>query len=85
MRVLLLALVLAPIAACGYEPPVQADKAKPAYAGDLESCQDSAGDTVNKRNAKTGLAWFSSPVRRWGQKRDEVRNCMAGKGYGRVP
>ena len=39
---------------------------------------------VNKQNAKTGLAWLSSPVRRWGQISDGVQSFMADKGYGRL-
>jgi hypothetical protein len=83
MRLLLPAMLLA-LAGCGYTPPPQTDTSKPAYRADLDACQDSAAEAVNKRNAKTGPAWFSSPVRRWGQIQDGVQVCMAGKGYGSV-
>jgi len=36
---------------------------------------------VDKRNAKTGLAWLSSPVRRPFQVRPEIRACLKAKGY----
>jgi hypothetical protein len=84
MRLLLPAVVLVVLGACGYRPPAQTDTSKPAYEADLDACGDSAASAVNRRSAKTGMAWFSSPVRRWGQIQDEVQTCMAGKGYGRV-
>ena len=83
MRWLPVAILLG-LAGCGYTPPPQTDTSKPAYRADLDACQDSAAEAVNKRNAKTAPAWFSSPVRRWGQIQDEVQVCMAGKGYGSV-
>jgi hypothetical protein len=84
MRPVLPALLVLGLAACGYEPPAQTDRSAPAYQADLNACQDTAATDVNKRNAKTGLAWFSSPLRRWGQIEDGVQACMAGKGYGRL-
>jgi len=38
-------------------------------------------DAVNKRNAKHGLDWFSSPVRRPFQIREAIRSCVKSKGY----
>jgi len=84
MRTLVPTLLLLVLAACGYEPLAQTDVSTPTYTADLDACQDSAAKEVNARNAKTGLAWFSSPVRRWGQIEDGVQACMAGKGYGRL-
>lgn len=84
MRAIAPALLLLALAACGYAPPAQTDVSKPAYSADLLACRDTAATDVNARNAKTGLAWFSSPVRRWGQIEDGVQACMAGKGYGRL-
>src|SRR4051794_29429024 len=75
------ALLLLAFAACSYKPAPR-DVGKPAYTADLKACQDSAASDVNKRNAKTALAWFSAPVRRWGQISEGVQACMAGKGYG---
>ncbi len=72
------------LAACGYHPPPQTDTASPAYIADRDACEDKSAGEVNKINAKTGLAWFSSPVRRWSQIADTTQTCMAGKGYGRV-
>lgn len=70
------------VAGCyGYEPPVAADRAAPQYQADLAACQEESVDAVNKRNAKTGLDWFSSPVRRPFQIRAAIRACVAGKGY----
>ena len=84
MRALLLLFGLLLLAGCGYEPPAQTDRSTPAYRADLDACHDQAATGVNQRNAKTGLAWFSSPVRRWGQIDDAVQGCMAGKGYGQL-
>lgn len=80
-RAVLLSLTMAAaLAGCAYEPPV-ADRSRPSYAADLQACQDSVPAAVNTQNAKTGLAWFSSPFRRSFQIRDGMRGCMAAKGY----
>ncbi|HYZ61931.1 MAG TPA: hypothetical protein VE650_05705 [Acetobacteraceae bacterium] len=84
MRAFGILLVVGVLAGCGYDPPPQTDVSKPAYRTDLDACQDSAATEVNKENAKKGLRWFASPVRRWGQIDDAVDACMAGKGYGRL-
>lgn len=81
---LLSVLPLLTLAACGYHPPPQTNTASPAYVADRDACEDNAASTVNKANAKTGLAWFSSPVRRWSQIADATQACMGEKGYGRV-
>lgn len=70
--------------ACGYNPPPRVDTANPAYLADRDACETSAAAEVNLRNAKTGLAWFSSPVRRWSQISDSTQSCMADHGYGRL-
>lgn len=70
------------VAGCyGYEPPVTADRSSSKYQADLASCQSESVDAVNKRNAKTGLDWFSSPVRRPFQIRSAIRACVASRGY----
>ncbi len=84
MRAFLGASCLLALAACGYDPPPHTDTASPAYVADRDACEDKSASDVNRVNAKTGLAWFSSPVRRWGQIADTTQACMAGKGYGRV-
>lgn len=71
-------------AGCGYEPPAQANRTSSAYKTDLAACDDTVPHQVNQQNAKTGLRWFASPVRRWSQISDGVQSCMAGKGYGRT-
>ena len=73
-------ILLAGLAGCAYEPPVR-DRAAPTYQADLLSCQDSVPSAVNARNAKTGLDWFSSPVRRPFQIRAGMRACMESKGH----
>ncbi len=83
MRVAVL-IALAGLAGCGYRPVAQTNTAAPAYHTDLSACEDASATDVNKRNAKTGLAWFASPVRRWGQIGDATEACMTGKGYGRL-
>ena len=55
--------------------------AGPAYQADLAACQEQSTAAVNKRNAKTGLAWFSSPIRAPFQVRPEIRACLRAKGY----
>ncbi|GAC1477627.1 MAG: hypothetical protein NVS2B11_00410 [Acetobacteraceae bacterium] len=77
-------LLLLALASCGYAPSATVDTAAPTYRADQESCEDSSATDVNKRNAKTGLAWLASPVRRWGQISDGMDACMADKGYGRL-
>lgn len=62
-----------------YAPAAQG--AGPAYQADLAACQEQSTDAVNKRNAKTGLAWFSSPFRAPFQVRPEIRACLKAKGY----
>jgi len=62
-----------------YAPAVRG--AGPAYQADLAACQAQSTDAVNKRNAKTGLAWFGSPVRAPFQVRPEIRACLKAKGY----
>ena len=79
----LVATLLA-LAACGYTPPPRADTSSPAYQTAIDACQDTVSSAVNKQNAKTGLAWLASPVRRWSQIGDGVSACMAQKGYGRT-
>ena len=80
-RMVVLLGVLAVAGCSGYEPRVETDRSAPKYQADLASCQQSSVDAVNKRNAKTGLAWFSSPVRRPFQIREAIRDCVRGKGY----
>ena len=77
-------LVLVGLAACGYQAPPRTDTASPAFAAARDACEDSAAKQVNQRNAKTGLAWMASPVRRWSQIGDATAACMDGKGFGRV-
>lgn len=77
-------LMVLPAAGCsGYAPAMQAgtDVSSPAYQADLSACQDQSAAAVDKRNAKTGLAWFASPVRRPFQVRAEIRTCLRTKGY----
>ena len=81
---LLAILPLLTLAACGYQPPPQTNTENPAYIADRDKCEDTSAGDVNKTNAKTGLAWFRSPFRRWSQIADATQSCMAGKGYGRL-
>ena len=80
-RIVVLLGVLAVAGCYGYEPRVETDRAAPKYQADLAACQQSSVDAVNKRNAKTGLAWLSSPVRRPFQIREAIRSCVREKGY----
>lgn len=80
-RMVVLLGALAVVGCYGYEPRVDTDRAAPKYQSDLAACQESSVDAVNKRNAKSGLAWFSSPVRRPFQIREAIRACVKAKGY----
>ena len=78
MRAVLLMALLAGCAA--YEPP-GLDRARPSYQADLDECQQNEPDEVDAYNAKIGLRWFVSPVRRPFQVRAAIRSCMTKKGY----
>ena len=80
-RMVILLGVLAVAGCAGYEPRTETDRSASKYQADLAACQQSSVDAVNKRNAKTGLAWFSSPVRRPFQIREAIRSCVREKGY----
>ena len=80
-RMVVLLGVLAVAGCAGYEPRAETDRSAPKYQADLAACQESSVDAVNKRNAKTGLAWLSSPVRRPFQIREAIRSCVREKGY----
>ena len=69
------------LAGCGGYAPRVTSTASPTYQTDLVSCQDTSAAEVNRRNAKTGLAWFSSPFRRTFQIHAAIRGCMEAKGY----
>ncbi len=81
MRMVVLLSVLAVAGCSSYEPRVETDRTAPKYQADLAACQESSVDAVNKRNAKHGLDWFSSPVRRPFQIREAIRSCVKSKGY----
>lgn len=75
--------VLALLAAgCGGGPG-GAEVGSPAYRADLDTCGTSVAQAVNKRNAKTGLAWMASGVTRWSEIDGGVAACMEQKGWGR--
>ena len=80
-RMVILFSVLAVTGCYRYEPRVNADRAAPQYQSDLAACQESSVDAVNKHNAKRGLDWFGSPVRRPFQIREAIRSCVKAKGY----
>lgn len=80
-RLVVLLGVLAVAGCSSYEPRVTADRTAPKYQADLAACQGESVDAVNTRNAKRGLDWFSSPVRRPFQIRAAIRSCMTAKGY----
>ena len=83
MKTLPLAALLT-LTACGYQAPPRVDTTSPVYTADRDTCEDTSATAVNRQNAKTGLAWFSSPFRRWGQISDATQSCMANHGYGRL-
>ena len=67
---------------CGGSSPAGASSTR--YQADYASCDKTVPEAVNKRNAKTGLAWFASPVTRWSQIDNGVNRCMQAKGWGAV-
>lgn len=80
-RIVVLSGLLAVTGCYSYEPRVDTDRTAPKYQADLAACQETSVDAVNKRNAKSGLDWFSSPVRRPFQIREAIRSCVRAKGY----
>lgn len=82
MRCMIVLAGMLAVAGCvsNYAPAVQGAEA-PGYQKDLAACQEQSTDAVDRRNAKTGLAWLSSPVRRPFQVRPEIRACLKAKGY----
>lgn len=88
MRTLLLTLNAAALAvglgACSYAPPAQTNTASPKYQADLDSCETSVPDGVDKRNAKRGLTWMAGGVTRWSRIDDGLNACMGGKGWGHL-
>jgi hypothetical protein len=80
-RMVILYSALAVAGCSGYEPRVDTDRTAAKYQSDLATCQESSADAVDKRNAKTGMDWFSSPVRRPFQIREAIRTCVRAKGY----
>lgn len=75
---ILLALSLA---ACAYDPPMQADHASAAYQADLHGCRKSAAVSASRTVHATGPLFLIYPVSYPLQKRTDVRRCMQGKGY----
>ena len=80
-RIVVLSGLLAVTGCYSYEPRVDTDRASPKYQAALAACQETSVGAVNKRNAKSGLDWFSSPVRRPFQIREAIRSCVRAKGY----
>jgi len=80
-RIVVLLGLLAVAGCAGYEPRVDTDRTAAKYQTELAACQASSAEAVDKRNAKTGLDWFSSPVRRPFQVREAIRSCVRDKGY----
>lgn len=74
-------LLLGLLAGCAAYEPAGLDRTKPAYQTDLVECQVNEPVVVDDYNAKYGLRWVASLVRRPFQVRDAIRTCMAGKGY----
>ena len=72
------------VSGCGYTPPGGTNTQSTAYRADLEACDASVPDAVDKRNAKTGLAWFGGPATRWGQIDVAMNACMGAKGWGQI-
>jgi hypothetical protein len=79
---LLAAALAAPLAACGYTPPAHTDTEAPQYQADLDTCQSSVPDAVDRNNAKKGLTWIAGGATRWFQIDTAMDNCMADKGWG---
>lgn len=82
MRPILLLAALLP--ACSYSPPPQTNTGSPQYRADLNTCSTTVPDAIDKRAAKTGLAWFANGVTRWGAIDDGVKACMEQHGWGHL-
>ena len=68
---------------CGSTPPVPTAEI-PQYEADLDACHTNAAAAVDARAAKTGFAWFASPVTRWSRIDDRTAACMGRRGFGVV-
>ena len=77
-------LSLLTLAACSYSPPAHTDTASPKYQADLNACSTSVPDAIDKRNAKTGLAWMAGGVTRWPAIDNGIKSCMDQHGWGHV-
>ena len=69
------------LAACAYDPPMQADHGAPHYVADLAHCQDAAraaADTAVKQRFHLFIIYpVSVPIER----RVQTRICLESKGY----
>ena len=75
--------ILLPLAAaaCAYEPPDAADRAKPTYQADVAECQEFGEKEGHRLVIAYGGLFLtypiSLPIEEWRQ----TRKCMARKGY----
>ena len=81
MRASILLLAIS-LASCGYTPPAHTDTDQPKYLADLDTCQGSVPDAVDRRNAKRGLTWMAGGVTRWPEIGTAMDKCMEDKGWG---
>jgi hypothetical protein len=77
-------LLAATLAACGYAPPAHTDTDSPQYQADLDACDSSVPDAVDRNNAKKGLTWLAGALTRWPRIDAAMDKCMADKGWGHV-
>ncbi len=70
------------LAGCSYAPPARTDTSSAKYQADLDGCERSVPDGVDRRNAKTGLGWAAGAFTRWPQIDSGLNACMDAKGWG---
>jgi hypothetical protein len=65
------------LAGCSYSPPARTDTSSAKYQADLDGCESSVPDGVDRRNAKTGLGWAAGALTRWSRIDSGLNACTA--------
>ncbi len=69
------------LAACAYDPPMQADHISAAYQTDLAACQESGSNEAHRRVMATFPLFATYPISLPIEIRVQTRRCLEAKGY----
>lgn len=69
------------LAACAYDPPMQADHASAAYRADLKACDASGSKEADRIEKAYAWRYYTYPISYPFERRSQIRKCMTGKGY----